>query len=180
MTRSTRRRQEGAATVEAVIMLPVVGLLLTGVLFLAQVHAEASETRALARRCALAHAAGGCQEVPAGCEAVLRGARAERDDQTRQAADSARAGAATSGTLVDELPIIGDALDGLLGTTTTGEARRQVPFSPQMEASARAEDPDAALEAEVGGSFSVLCDPRPQSPAAQARRVMCNWLSCGG
>ena len=161
-------------------MLPVLGLLLTGVLFLARVHTEAGETRALARRCALAHAASGCQEVPAGCEAVLRGTRAERDDQSRQAAESARAGAATSGTLVDQLPILGDALEGLLGTTTTGEVRRQVPFTPQMEAQARAEDPEAAVEAEVGGSFSVLCDPRPESPAAQARRVMCNWLPCGG
>jgi hypothetical protein len=153
--------------VEAVILVPVFGLLLLGVIFVASSHREAGEARELARRCAWQYALSGCHEeaVPDGCEEVLSAPewRPPQDADSREALDAA--GDASDVTRVDETGVLEDLLDGalrtVLGEVTVARARRPVtqPFSTTDHRGRAGDGPPVTRH--VGAHAAMLCNSRP-------------------
>ena len=70
-TKNGQQRQRGAASVEAVIVLPVLLLVLSGLLYARDCLLEQQRAESRARSCAWLYSANGCQQVPVGCETIL-------------------------------------------------------------------------------------------------------------
>lgn len=150
-----RRRQVGAATVEAAVSIPVLVILFFGILY-AHAHADARQrARIEARRCTWEHALEGCGEVPNGCEALAHSserapADASADSAARRVIDGAR-----SSSLLGRVPFFGEALDGLLGPATELVAERTVRR--------------AGFEGSAAARFHLLCNAKPTSPSNAVR-----------
>ncbi|MGD8858904.1 MAG: hypothetical protein PVI30_02765 [Myxococcales bacterium] len=153
--------------VEAVILVPFLGLVLLAVIFVASVHREAGEARLLARRCAWQYALEGCVEgaIPDGCEQVLSSPawRPPEDAETRDKLDAARD--MSDASEVDETGTLEDLLDmalrTVLGEIVVARARRSVtqPFSTGDGSGPGDDGPPATRH--VGGHAALLCNSRP-------------------
>lgn len=161
-----RRTRAGAATVEAVILIPVLAVLWFGILY-EQAHAAARQrARATARRCAWTHAVGGCDETPSDCEGLVHTAEraptpadAPDDADADKAAESVIAEGLGAGVL-DDVPLLGPALDGLLGPATEFTAARSVER--------------AGFAGTARGRFHLLCNAKPQEPRAAVGTMFCD------
>ena len=149
-----RWRRRGAATVEAVILLPTLVILLLGARFIARRYE--AEVRALreARTCAVRFAYGGCREMPAGCAASLvdpSGTTSPDDAMagiSRQLAD-----AEASVKRLSSVPVLGNAIDALFGQKARSE--RSVVFEgPERSSKTRAL---------VRGSVLFPCNELPRT-----------------
>jgi hypothetical protein len=67
-----RIRTRGAATVEGVVVLPVLVILFIGGIFLKQLGHGKLAADEVARRCAWLYSNNGCSEVPPGCNDVVK------------------------------------------------------------------------------------------------------------
>jgi hypothetical protein len=124
-----QRRHAGVATVEAVIMLPALGILLVGMLFVHQLYSAQQRALVVARRCAFEYAVNGCQTVPDSCQDVPLTSQDESGKQRSQAIVSdARARVAGAFDVFSNVPVIGAAIDGIFGTT----ARASAPIAVRM------------------------------------------------
>lgn len=153
------RSRRGAATVEAVILLPVLAVLFAGLFF---THAHASrrqQARVLARRCAWLHAIDGCREIPPGCEDVPHSSlRADEAADADTVTDGLK-NHAREGGLLDGTPMLESLLDDLLGSPTQYTATRDV---------AR-----AGFEGTAAGRVHLLCNPKPLDPWALVEDSFC-------
>lgn len=165
-TARRRRRSQGrrgGATVEAVILLPVLAVLLSGLFF---VHAHASgrqHARAEARRCAWLHAVDGCKDVPPDCEGLVHGSDRASSVAEADAAATEVKNHAADGDLLDAVPLIGPALDGLVGSAT--------------EFSASHEIQRAGLHGTAVGGVHLLCDAKPLDPWTAVETTFCESTS---
>jgi hypothetical protein len=169
--RSSRAR-EGAAVVEAVIALPLLGLLLVTMPVVHEQHASRQQALATARNCAFAHALNGCTDVPAACPTPPGSTPAPTPDREHDAVAIARETAGDELGVFDELPLIGEALDALLGETT--EARASI----ELRRRHPEEEP-----ARVEGALTLACNERPRNVLAIARAAFCDripLIDCGG
>lgn len=167
-THARRRRapRRGAAMVEAVILLPVLAVILFGILFV-QEHASATQSaRGKARRCAWQHAVGGCGEIPEGCgdtdhqETQRTTPPADAmDAASAQDPDAAVEAVAAETSMLVDVPLIGDAIDGLFGTATSFTVSRDVER--------------AGLAGNASGRVYLLCNARPTTPWNVVRQTFC-------
>jgi len=153
--------------VEAVILLPVLGLLLMGALHLHRMHAASGQLVQRTRHCALVHARAGCrpEAVAPECDGAFTSAgepgRVERDALARDTADAIdRAGARTSlFERAGELPLLGAAIEGLFGrgerASLSTEAPGLVGRGPLR----------------LSASHHVLCDVIPSDASGVARQL---------
>lgn len=152
--------------IEALIALPILFALLVGVSFMRELYGARQAVLAEARRCALSYAAAGCGgEAPDGCEGIVGpGPRVGDDAQSTTLLDATRAAYAGSAfQLLESVPVLGDALSGLFGTTTQARAQRSVP------------GPGLAREPLlVKGGMLLLCDERPVGVLELAKQAVCN------
>lgn len=72
ISRITRGRTRGTASVEAVVVIPVFIALFIGVAYVSRVAELAQGAEMTARSCAWLYSAQNCREVPPGCEGYLR------------------------------------------------------------------------------------------------------------
>ena len=160
--RRRARKTAAAASVEAVLVLPVFALALLGVIFLHKLYVARCDARGLARRCALEYAMNGCHRVPEGCGDALSPLRLDAG-----AAEASRlrngSGNADSFGILD-VPLIGDAIDALFGSATRARVEREVPRPWRSE-------PARAL-----GEFTVLCNERPRDVGSAVQRVFCDMI----
>lgn len=170
LSRRARAPRRGAATVEAVIMLPVLGILLVGVLV---VHALLVARQAVlveARRCAWQHAVQGCRgELPAGCVQPSISRSADLEAKSESILEASRSAVSEGAQVFDDVPILGEAIGGLLGEKASAVVSREVQVPGEPEAPAT-----------VHGRVSLLCNERPQSVKAIGEAVLCKYLPCGG
>jgi hypothetical protein len=159
--------------VEAVIMLPVLGVLLVAVPALHERFAARQQTLIAARGCAFAHALTGCADVPAACTidpgATAAPAAAPESDPVAIALETT--GDAFG--VFDELPLVGAALGALLGDTT--DARAVMALRPWGD--------DLRAPVQIEGALSLACNERPRDVQAIARDLFCRRLpviDCGG
>jgi len=166
--RRTRRARHGAAMVEAVIMLPVLGLLLVGTLFMRERYLAKQQVQLQARQCAWQYAMDGCTgDPPAGCGA---GSRLDRDVEAEEEGSKMMSSAHTQGgggdfNVFDKVPLLGDALHALFGTKTSFESTIDVRVPWQK---------DMAYQA--NGKFVVMCNTKPRKAPAVAKDVLCAFL----
>jgi hypothetical protein len=157
---------EAAAMVEAVIVAPVLGILLIGSLFLYQWYINGQQARLVARRCAWEHAMTGCgNPPPAGCERYLGATAAASDpqaDQLRALADDANRGGGES--VLSHVPLLGNAIDGLFGTTTQADVGREV------------QAPWGKPKIQVRGEMVVLCNTQPVDVGDAIEKIFCDAL----
>jgi hypothetical protein len=158
--------------VEAVIMLPVLGLLLVAVPVLRERLAARQQALIAARGCAFAHALAGCGDVPAACANAPGTTAAPAAAAERDPAAIALQNTGDGFGVFDELPLVGEALRTLLGETT--DARALVALRSWG---------DVSGPAQIEGALSLACNERPRDVAAIARDVFCRRLpliECGG
>jgi hypothetical protein len=129
-TTRSRRARSGVAMVEAVILVPVLGMLLIGTLFVRERYLTRQRALVAARRCAWEYALSGCDDhaLPASCSDAPRTDQSSQGSDASQAViDQARLGADGSNfDVFDEVPILGTAMRALFGTTTSASVRREV------------------------------------------------------
>ena len=162
-TRCRRSRaRRGTATVEAVLLLPVLTVVLCGLWF---VHARADahqRARALARRCAWAHAVAGCGERPDGCDDTRHGVTAATpsaaDTTVDDTAHDVRADVEND-PLLSDVRLLGTALDNLWGTATQ--------FTTDIDVAR------AGFTATATGHVYLLCNARPTTPWDAVRDTFC-------
>jgi hypothetical protein len=157
------RARAGAAMIEAVIVLPVLLMTFAGVLFMRERYLGQQQALLAARRCAWAHAIGGCGEAPAGCRAlVLAPVDPDRDSAAIVSAARAQQGEESTIDVFDDIPVLGKAIAGLFGTHTVASAlaRTAVPWDRERQVSDRFER-------------VVLCNEQPRDVLAAARNVFC-------
>ncbi len=154
--------------VEAVILLPVFAVILSGIAYV-QAYAMAEQgARVAARRCAWEHAMNGCDEIPAGCgehghSAESTGAGPDESDASTAAdaaavVDGVIAASSNSG-LPFALPLIGPALEGLFGSATQFTVTREVRVG--------------GYATSAKGHFYLLCNAKPTSPAEAIKSAFC-------
>jgi hypothetical protein len=153
----TGARSRGAATVEAVAVLPVFIVLLASVGYVQDRTLGKQTADMQARTCAWLHSAGGCGAPPPGCEAAI--GLPVGDDQPvydAQASDALAAGRhaitehAGGGVVADIVHrIIRPALDLLWGRTAEAEVRREL-RRPHRRASSKI----------VRGRYQLACNSR--------------------
>jgi sirohydrochlorin ferrochelatase len=68
-----KRSSRGAATAEAVVVLPVFVVLFVGMFFVRDLTGAALAADQEARRCAWQYSANSCRDIPPGCEDVVQG-----------------------------------------------------------------------------------------------------------
>lgn len=166
--RRTIRARHGVAMVEAVIMLPVLGLLLVGTLFMRERYLAKQQVQLQARQCAWQYAMAGCTgDPPAGCGAesrLDRDADAEADDSAMMSSAHTKGGGGDFN-VFDEVPLLGDALHALLGTKTSFESTIEVRVPWQKDMAYRAE-----------GKFVVMCNTKPREAPEVAKDVLCSLV----
>ncbi len=166
--------------VEALIIVPFLGLLLVGVLFVQARYLTRERLLLQARRCAWQYAVSGCDPSapPRDCGSTPTTAQSEDGraasdqliDQARDSTSLRPAGAAFDP--FDDVPLLGAAMRGLFGTTTRAEAHApvRVPWSPAQSVSER-------------GEIVVACNERPRDVFQVITGVFCRKLplpNCGG
>jgi hypothetical protein len=158
---------------EAVIVVPVLGILLVASLFLFKWYLGGQHARVLARRCAWEHAMSGCGDtLPPGCDGVLAAASSgptTESVQLKALADGSAPNSSTGG--LSEVPLLGDALDALFGTSTVAEAKRRVRLPWRTDA------------IDARGKMVVLCNTQPIEIGAAIEELFCDALpvvDCGG
>jgi hypothetical protein len=78
MTRSSRRRQRGAAYAETVVMLPFFAAVWAGMIYMHKAYSAKVYTMAETRTCVWTYATNGCQRLPPGCS-ITRGEAPQGD-----------------------------------------------------------------------------------------------------
>ena len=158
--------------VEAVIALPLLGLLLVTMPLVHEWHVARQQALAAARNCAFTHALNGCTAVPGACPAPPGSTPAPLPDVEHDPVAVARATAGDEFGVFDELPLIGEALGALLGETTDAHAGVELrPRHPEEE------------PIRVEGAVTLACNERPRDVLAIAGGAFCDripLIDCGG
>lgn len=154
-------RERGAAMVEAVIVIPVFILLLTGATYVRALHAARAETRLAARGCAWEHALTGCEGGSA-CGGL---ASNERADGLPDLAQSARAQSGGGVDPFSDIPLLGDAFQTICGTSTRATIAARVPFPF-----------DDALTGDATSENVVLCNAVPRTVLELARDLLLGFF----
>jgi hypothetical protein len=131
-----RHRCRGAASVEAVVVLPIFVIVFISLFYLRDIAVTKQAAEEHARMCAWLHSANNCpEEVPAGCEDVLAPASAPsviapgveeafNDGVKRlEQGETPSGGKLVSGAIA---PLIGSALEAAFGRATEADAQRTV------------------------------------------------------
>ena len=166
----TRRRRRGAALLEAVIVVPVLGMLLVAVPVVFERYARTQQASLEARRCAWGYARSGCTQVPEGCglPATAEAPPAEGD---RDVVARARGVQGRGAAVFDDVPELERALAAILGETAQAGVA--------LELRARG----GVAQLPVHGHFAVACNERPREVLELAQQVFCGHLpllDCGG
>jgi hypothetical protein len=162
--------------IEAVMVAPVLGILLVGSIFLYQVYKDTQELRLTARRCAWQHAMAGCgDKLPAGCDAYLGGASSapagDADSAQLRGLTGGSGGEAPGNGMLSDIPLLGDAIDGLFGTITIARGERDIPTPWSWQAG------------KAQGEMAVLCNTQPVDIEAEVETMFCELVplgDCGG
>lgn len=110
-------------------MLPVLGLLLVGTIFVGRLYLAHQRALVEARRCAFAYAVLGCDRLPKGCDGLAHWT--QRDDgrnKGKAIVEQAQSHISGPFDVFERVPVIGEALKSLFGTT----ARAEVPIELRM------------------------------------------------
>jgi hypothetical protein len=129
MARYTKNREKntGAASLEAVMVLPIFLLIFAGVLYVERLSETKQRALVEARRCAWQYADAGCdpKKIPEGCEDVLQYAAGLSDDNALTDNES---GGVLDG--LEDIPFIGPFIEGLFGNALTARANRNIRKPP--------------------------------------------------
>jgi hypothetical protein len=154
-------------------MIPVLGILLVFTLFVRSDQVTRQRVLLEARRCAWQHAMLGCHgELPEGCAPPSKNRSAELADQGNGILEASRSAVSEGAQVFDDVPILGDAISGLLGE------KAQSVVSAEVAVPGKAEEPK-----NVRGEVALLCNERPRSVKAIGEAVLCKYLPdvvCGG
>jgi hypothetical protein len=155
--------------VEAVIVVPVLGILLIASLFLYQWYINGQHARLLARRCAWEHAMAGCGDrLPAGCDGYLiTQPPPPSDPASGELRALAGAGNAGGQSILSQVPLLGAAIDALFGTTTKAQLGRAV------------QAPWGQPKIQVRGDMAVLCNTEPVDIGKAIAKMFCDVLPRG-
>jgi hypothetical protein len=157
----------GVATVEAVIMLPVLGMLLVGTLFLHRLYSAHEKALIFARRCAFEYAVNGCTQVPVSClEQPTADQTEEGKQRSNEIVSNARPREDHRFDVLSDVPVIGNAIDSLFGTTARGSAAMAVampwPDGPSVQGSVQ---------------ISLACNERDHDDVVhEIEQVFCKYL----
>lgn len=151
----SRRRTAGAATVEAVIALPLFILLLVSAFYMTRLVLAQQDARTQARRCAWLYSNQACTQVPAGCEGVVGGTKdAKTPEQKAHVNDVTQE--------MDTLPsplggvlnvLIKPAIEATFGRSATATAKRNV-LRPALFGGG---------EKEILDSYELACNLEPKT-----------------
>jgi hypothetical protein len=148
----TRRRgkERGAASVEAVVILPVMILVFAGVLFVTHVYEAKQRTLLEARMQAWEQSENACKGA-----AVLPNDAARQRERLRKEQTGVSGGGSAEGerTATAINGILGGPLDELFGASVTTEAGREVKGPPPFD----------RRVARVGSSYHLVCNIEPKS-----------------
>ena len=163
-THTRARRARGAATVEAVIALPVLVLVLLGVHLVERRALVRHATLADARACAWAHAASGCRAWPTGCAGERRGASRSPGAGPPPEVERALSSGEVQALGLSRLPFLSGALAGGSAVVTSERAVKGAGTDGQetVRATARVVSPcNERVEDEdvVSGVFRAVTRP---------------------
>lgn len=149
---------EGAATTEAVIMLPFFILVWGSLLWIVQSYNARIRANILARDCGWSYAQSGCDEVPAQCS------EAPTDIGAADGGDSSTRGTLTSSIDSTGIPILSGLISGIFGNLQlarhyTNVNRPEVVGGGSYRAT---------------GQFAILCNERPRAIGEVAQDVLCD------
>lgn len=150
--------------VEATIALPVFILLLIGATFFRSLYVAQSETRLTARRCAWAHALGGCRDAPAECTPSIGDAH---DGRVPNIEENVKLQVGNGDNPLRDVPVVRDALAGLFGSSTTAVAAATVPYPL-----------DAERVGVATADATVVCNSVSTEVLDIAEELLCDHLPC--
>jgi hypothetical protein len=162
--------RRGAAIVEAVIMLPTLVILLLGARFLVRRYDADLAALRQARTCAIQFAYGGCKEVPVGCSASLEEAPSAPAPDAMGGISQQLAAAEGAVARLSSVPVLGSAVDALLGQFSRAES--DVAFQGLKRDSAKNGTREKRPTARGKALFPCNEVPRTDDVAAQVFRTV--------
>ncbi len=156
------RRVRGAASVEAVIVLPFFILIFAGVLYVHHLWENRQIALMTARQCAWLFSASGCDEQPSGCEGLVHAAGAE--EQQNEVTDE------LDGGVIDQLsgiPFLGPAIRGIFGTALEANIERQTRRPPVL----------GGGRVPVAARYYMMCNEKAQTLGELISGSFCGLVS---
>jgi hypothetical protein len=163
--RPRRRASAGTAMLEALVALPVLLSLTFALSFMRELHTATPAARAAPGRPPRPPAAHGCgSEPPAGCAGLLGdGPRIADGSATVDVVGATRrAYAGSDFPLLENVPALDEALNGLFGSTTHAAARRSV-HRPSA----------AGATYTLSGAMTLACNTRETDVLQAAIQAVC-------
>lgn len=157
--RTRRTECRGAASVEAVVVLPFFVLLFVSVLYVRDRAIAKQAAQMQARSCAWLYSAADCRDVPPGCEGVLaEGQQGSPLPEIRQVLTNAGRGIASGegGAIVESVigSLLGRAIDHAFGRSVDARASETID-RPALYGGG---------EQALAGHYHLACNLRPQEP----------------
>jgi hypothetical protein len=170
------RGRRGAASVEAVVVLPVFIVIFAAILFVRNKQLLTHAAEARARSCAWQYSANNCTSIPSGCEDVLRTSTAENpaSKAVEDVFQDAKNGLGKDPKGVFEAvtrKLLGHAIQALFGKYSEAKVEHELARpsvlggdSSTSPASASPAAPSPAASVIVVGRYHLACNLAPQKP----------------
>lgn len=162
-----RSRARGAASVEALVALPVLILIFISLMYVRDLVVQKQAAEMQARSCAWQYAMGNCQQVPAGCAGVLSSPKTEDGHASPELYDALKEGKDDALRGDDGTGIVEHIVGSLLGPALESAFGRSVNAS-----TSRAVDRPALYgpgTTTVSGKTHLACNLMPETPEDVAK-----------
>ncbi len=170
-TRDLLSDERGAGFAESLAVIPVLVALFGAIGFFQSYYATQLDARTEVRRCVWTFANGGCGNTPDGCGGVLSASAASAPSDARGRSDVAEADSAIDGMRrALPVPVLGDLLGSVVGTTATARAQRNVPIPSWAGSGTR----DASC------TGTTMCNERPRTVEDLLRGAFCSAVGGAG
>jgi len=161
-----RRRQRGAAMVEATIVVPVFILLLISVLYVRDQALTQHDLEMKARSCAWQFSAANCDAVPPGCEGIVEQSTTQ-NSAGQEVMDALQGGKDQSVKHADKTGVVSKIIDSLLGPVL------QAAFGRSLDATVAREFERPAVfggkTKTMTGRYHLACNLTPEEPIDVAK-----------
>lgn len=147
-------------------MLPVLGILFVGTMFVGRAYLEHQRALVAARSCAFEYVVDGCRDVPATCAGLADNTQSTEGQQhSAEILATTRARVPSEIDVFEEIPVLGDALSGLFGTT----ARVRVPVELKLPWSQQ-------HTVHAGALIALACNEHPRDVMHEIERMLHKYL----
>lgn len=185
ISRASRRRRAGTASVEVIVMLPLFLIAYSGIYYMYGHYMGRQQALLRARSCGWTYAAGGCADkdtldaclanpprspAPDGTEREQHATAVLPDDSAPAETEVGGVGESGVSQVIEKLekiPVLGDAIKWLLGKPVTVHARKLVHLSKSSLATG---------DITIGADYHTMCNSVARRWEQVAKDIFCNFV----